>query len=310
MKVHQGIENFETINYAVVTTGTFDGVHVGHRKILDRLCQLAKKHQGESVLLTFYPHPRMVLQPDSELKLINTIEEKVNLMEEVGIDHLIIHPFTQAFSRTSSLEFVRDLLVNKIGTKKLVIGYDHHFGRNREGSFEHLKEFGPLYGFDIEEISAQEVDDVNVSSTKIRRAIQEGDLNTANEFLNRPFSITGDVVKGQQIGRVLGYPTANLKVNSQYKLLPKTGVYAVHVDLGDNIVHHGMMNIGYRPTVENENTELKIEVHLFDFDSDLYGKQLKVKVLNRLRDEQKFDSLEDLKGAVAKDAINAKRILS
>lgn len=310
VKVHQGIENFETIDYAVVTTGTFDGVHIGHRKILERLCQLAKKHHGESVLLTFYPHPRMVLQPDSELKLINTIEEKVELIESVGIDHLIIHPFTKAFSRTTSMEFVRDLLVNKIGTKKLVIGYDHHFGRNREGSFEHLKEFGPLYGFDVEEISAQEIDDVNVSSTKIRKAIQSGDLDIANEFLSRPFSISGEVIKGNQIGRQLGFPTANLKVNDQYKLLPKSGVYAVKALLQNRIVRDGMMNIGYRPTIDESSVDLKIEVHLFNFNQDLYGQNLQIEVLHRLRDEQKFDSLDSLKEAVAKDAVEAKKILS
>lgn len=310
MKVHQGIENFETLDYAVVTTGTFDGVHIGHRKILERLSQLAKKHNGESVLLTFYPHPRMVLQPDSELKLINTIEEKVELIREVGIDHLIIHPFTKPFSRTTSLEFVRDLLVNKIGTKKLVIGYDHHFGRNREGSFEHLKEFGPLYGFDVEEITAQEIDDVNVSSTKIRQAIQSGDMEMANEYLDRPFTICGEVVKGKQLGRQLGYPTANLKVNHKYKLLPKVGVYAVQVSVGEHHQIKGMMNIGFRPTVDENNSELKTEVHLFDFKEDLYGKELSVAVVKRLRDEQKFSNLDELKSAVAQDAVEAKRLLN
>ena len=220
MKVYRGLEEFEKLDNAVVTTGTFDGVHQGHRKILDRLMEVAKKSNGESVLLTFFPHPRMVLQPESDLKLINTIDEKIKLLRKEGIDHLIIQPFTKEFSRTTSLEFVRDLLVNQIGTKKLVIGYDHHFGRNREGSFDHLKEFGPIYGFEVEEISVQDVDNVNVSSTKVRKALEEGEVDVAANYLGHSFFIEGEVVHGKKMGRELGYPTANLKIENPYKLIP------------------------------------------------------------------------------------------
>ncbi len=308
MKVYQGIEKFHTIKNAVVTTGTFDGVHVGHQKILDRVCQLAKKTGGESVMITFFPHPRMVLQPDSDLRLINTIEEKIDLIEKAGIEHLIIHPFTKAFSRTSSLEFVRDLLVNTIGTKKLVIGYDHHFGRNREGSFEHLKEFGPLYGFDVEEITAQEVDDVNVSSTKIRKAILEGDIPTANQYLGHHFSLNGKVVGGDQLGRQLGFPTANIKVKESYKLLPKNGVYAVKASIKGHI-YSGMMNIGVRPTLDHSSEELKIEVHLFDFNEQIYGSDMTIFLYNRLRDEVRFESIELLMDAMHRDMSRAKAVL-
>lgn len=308
MKVYHGIEQFEKIQKAVVTTGTFDGVHVGHMTIIQRLIEVARKKGGESVVLTFYPHPRMVLQPDSELKLINTIEEKTVLLEKAGIEHLIIHPFTLDFSRTSSLEFVRDLLVNKIGTEVLVIGYDHHFGRNREGSFEHLKEFGPLYGFEVEEIPAQEVDEVNVSSTKIRRAIKEGDIQTANQYLGHHFQLNGTVVKGKQLGRTLGFPTANIDLNNPFKLLPPFGVYAVIVHRKGK-VYKGMMNIGIRPSIQEDNPAMSIEVHLFELDEMFYGEKLSVEIIERIRPEKKFDSLEELKQEMEKDKVKTQHIL-
>ena len=308
MKVYQGIEEFGKIDKAVVTTGTFDGVHVGHQCILNRLKELAKKVGGQSVLLTFYPHPRMVIQPDSDIQLINTIEEKTVLLEKAGIEHLIIHPFTKEFSRLSSVEFVRDLLVNKIGTEHLVIGYDHHFGRNREGSFEHLMEFGPLYGFQVEEIPAQDIDEVNVSSTKIRNALLSGDVKTANEFLGHAFTLNGEVVKGKQIGRTLGFPTANLDLNNRYKIVPALGIYAVRVQTQEGS-YNGMLNIGKRPTVEESN-EVSIEVNLFDFDGDLYGKHLQLELIERIRDEQKFDSLEALKAEMINDKLKCLRILT
>jgi len=309
VKVYQGIDHFEKIQNAVVTAGTFDGVHIGHRTILNRLKEIANREDGESVLLTFFPHPRMVLQSDSDMKLINTIEEKTKLLEEAGIDHLIIHPFDMKFSRLSSMEFVRDLLVNKIGTKHLVIGYDHHFGRNREGSFEHLMEYGPLYGFQVEEIPAQDVDNVNVSSTKIRNALIEGDVALANEFLGKPFRISGKVIHGQKLGSSLGFPTANIQIEESYKLIPAVGVYAIQAELNSN-TYKGMMNIGYRPTIEDNSKTLSIEVHLFDFNQNIYGDTIDIHLMHRIRDELKFENKDALIKALDQDKRNAIHLLA
>tara|TARA_B100001063_G_scaffold247385_2_gene294054 strand:- start:27926 stop:28858 length:933 start_codon:yes stop_codon:yes gene_type:complete len=308
VKIYQGIEQFEKLEKAVVTTGTFDGVHIGHRTILNRLIEVAKKMKGESVLLTFYPHPRMVLQEDAELRLLNTIDEKTQLLEKAGIDHLIIHPFTKEFSRTTSLEFVRDLLVNQIGTKKLVIGYDHHFGRNREGSFEHLKEYGPVYGFEVEEIPAQDIDDVNVSSTKIRKALVAGDVKTANNYLGHNFQLNGVVVHGNKVGRELGYPTANIDLQNKYKLIPAEGIYAVKVRLKDES-YNGMLNIGRRPTINSGNGEVSIEVNIFDFKKEIYGEKIQLELIERIRDEKKFDSKDELIAEMQKDQVKCERIL-
>lgn len=309
MKVYQNINEFKALNYAVATTGTFDGVHIGHRIILNRLTETAKKNNGESVLFTFNPHPRMVLQPDLDLNLINSLEEKAELLEECGLDHLIIHPFTKAFSRTSSMEFVRNILVKNIGVKKLVIGYDHHFGRNREGSFEHLKEFGPVYGFDVEEIPAQDIDQVKVSSTKIRRALLDGEIETANTYLTRPYRLTGFVVKGNQLGRTIGFPTANLNLDDPKKLIPKNGVYAVKVRLhGQTETYPAMCNIGVRPTVSGETKT--IEINVFDFNEDIYGGKLTVFFEQRIRDEQKFESVEKLKDQLELDEKQCRNIFS
>lgn len=307
MKVYRGLEEFEKLDNAVMTTGTFDGVHQGHRKILDRLMEVAKKSNGESVLLTFFPHPRMVLQPESDLKLINTIDEKIELLRKEGIDHLIIQPFTKEFSRTTSLEFVRDILVNQIGTKKLVIGYDHHFGRNREGSFDHLKEFGPIYGFEVEEISVQDVDNVNVSSTKVRKALEEGEVHVAANYLGHSFFIKGEVVHGKKIGRELGYPTANLKIENPYKLIPGNGIYAVRVRRGDDL-YEGMLNIGIRPTIGVSQT-ISVEVNLFDFNEEIYGERLTVHFIKRIRCEKKFDSKDALIAEMQKDKVKAQQLL-
>ena len=307
MKVYRGLEEFEKLDNAVMTTGTFDGVHQGHRKILDRLMEVAKKSNGESVLLTFFPHPRMVLQPESDLKLINTIDEKIELLRKEGIDHLIIEPFTKEFSRTTSLEFVRDILVNQIGTKKLVIGYDHHFGRNREGSFDHLKEFGPIYGFEVEEISVQDVDNVNVSSTKVRKALEEGEVHVAANYLGHSFFIKGEVVHGKKIGRELGYPTANLKIENPYKLIPGNGIYAVRVRRGDDL-YEGMLNIGIRPTIGVSQT-ISVEVNLFDFNEEIYGERLTVHFIKRIRCEKKFDSKDALIAEMQKDKVKAQQLL-
>jgi riboflavin kinase/FMN adenylyltransferase len=308
LKVYRHINEFPGCKNAVVTTGTFDGLHIGHRTILNRIKELAKKTGGETVVLTFFPHPRMVLFPDNkDLKLIDTIDERIEYLEKEGIDHLIIHPFSKEFSRLSSVEFVREILVNKIGTKKLVIGYNHQFGRNREGSFEHLKEYSSLYGFEVEEIPAKLIDDVDVSSTKIRKALLEGDIKTANTYLNRNFTLSGKVNHGNKIGREIGFPTANLLIEESYKITPGNGVYAVKVWI-DNNAYYAMLNIGYRPTFNSESS-VKIEVHIFDFDKDIYDKTIKIEFIDRIRDEKKFNNAEELKIQLNMDKNVALKLL-
>ncbi len=308
MKVYTQIEDFRNIKNPVVTTGTFDGVHLGHQKIISRLIDVAKEEQGETVLLTFYPHPRMVLFPDdNELKLLNTQQEKIRLLEKYGIDHLIIHPFTKEFSRLTSVEFVRNILVNSIHTKRLVIGYNHHFGRNREGSFEHLKEFGPVYGFDVEEIPAKDIDHIEISSTKIRQALQAGEVEVAATYLGHTYSVSGKVVQGKQLGRTIGYPTANILMEDKYKLIPADGVYAVKVEL-NGVMYQGMLNVGNNPTIEGKGRSL--EVNIFDFDQNIYGDEATIYFIERLRDEVKFSGLDQLKAALARDKINALKILN
>ncbi len=309
MKVYYSLEDFSRLPSAVVTTGTFDGVHRGHKKILNRLNDVAQQNGGESVLLTFFPHPRMVLQPDMELKMLNSQAEKIELLKHTGLDHLIIHPFTKDFSRITSLDFVRNILVNTVGAKKLVIGYDHHFGRNREGSFEHLKEFGPVYGFDVEEIPAEDIEDITISSTKIRNALSEGDLQTANEYLGYSFPLTGRVSEGEKLGSKMGFPTANILVEETYKLIPGDGVYAVEVIFPSHSedLYHGMCNIGVRPTF---NGKFKtIETNLFNFNRNIYGEQITLRFKERLRGEIKFSKPEELKEQLKKDAEHARQVL-
>ncbi|MDA8956121.1 bifunctional riboflavin kinase/FAD synthetase [Flavobacteriales bacterium] len=299
MKIYSNISEFTGVDRPIITTGTFDGVHFGHRKIIDRLTKIADSNDGESVILTFSPHPRMVLFPDDHgLQLINTIEEKIELLQKAGVQHLIIHPFTVEFSRMTSIQFVRDILVSQFNTYKLVIGYDHHFGRNREGSFEHLKEYSPLYGFEVEEIPVQLLDDVGVSSTKIRNALLDGKVDLANDYLGYQYPIYGYVIKGKQIGRKIGFPTANLLVEDSTKLIPKDGVYSVDV-LIENVKHQAMMNIGQSPTI-GANSQ-RLEVHIFDFDQDIYGQNIKVFFKERIRDEVHFESLDFLKEQLRKD---------
>lgn len=298
MEIIQGISNFNSKKRTIVTIGTFDGVHIGHQKILNKLISTAQKEGKKSVLLTFFPHPRMVLQKDVTIKLINTIEEKSKFLKQLGLDYLIIHPFDKDFSRLTALDFVRDTLVNQLNTAKLIIGYDHHFGKNREGNIEQLIEYSYLYDFSVEEIPAQDIDEVSVSSTKIRRALQEGHLKTANKYLGYNFTITGTVVNGKQLGGKIGFPTANIDVKEPYKLIPKTGVYVVRSIVEKKEVF-GMMNIGTRPTVDGNHQT--IEVHFFDLTEDLYGKELCIELLYFIREEQKFETIELLVTQLQKD---------
>ena len=308
MKIYNGLETFQKVKNVVLTTGTFDGVHQGHRVIINQLKKHAKEIGGETVVLTFFPHPRMVLYPeDNDLRLINTIEERKTLLEEAGVDHLIIHPFSREFSRLSSLDFVRNILVNQINVNTLVIGYDHHFGRNREGSFEHLKEFGEIYDFTVEEIPAQEVQQVNISSTKIRSSLIDGEINAANQFLGYPYTLNGIVVEGDQVGRKIGFPTANIKVSEWYKLIPANGVYAVKVWVNQQ-EHKGMLNIGNRPTLDGKKQT--IEVNIFNFNENIYNKAIQVEFYERIRSEQKFEELVALKNQLTLDKEKILQVLN
>jgi len=302
VKVFRDISGLKFHSNNVVTTGTFDGVHLGHKQVIDSLISSAQELKGESTILTFFPHPRIVLQQNTKLKLLNELEEKIQLLEKTGVDNLVIVPFTKEFSQLTSSHFVRDILVDKLETKKLIIGYDHHFGRNREGSFKHLKEFGPMYGFDVEEIPVKDVDEVNISSTKIREALEEGKVKKAAVLLGYNYLLSGEVVKGKQIGKSLGFPTANIKVNNEYKLIPLKGVYAVLVHV-NGVKYKGMLNIGVRPTFDESNS-LSIEVNLFDFENDLYGQTLKIIFVERIRDEKTFESSDDLVTQLKKDEVN------
>ncbi|MGB5459058.1 MAG: bifunctional riboflavin kinase/FAD synthetase [Eudoraea sp.] len=303
----QSISNYDKKHATAITIGTFDGVHIGHRKILERLINDAKKTNLRSTVLTFFPHPRMVLQKDTEIRLLNTIQEKIKILEHIGLDYLIIHPFTLEFSRISSTEFVRDILVNELKAKKIIIGYDHRFGRNRNANIQDLFAFGNTFNFEVEEIAAQEIDDVSVSSTKIRNALIDGDIKTANEYLGYNYMLTGDVKKGKGLGRQLSFPTANLFIAEKYKLIPKNGVYVVKSILNGKLFY-GMMNIGFNPTVAGSTKS--IEIHFFDFNSDLYGQNIQVDIIERIRDEHKFKSLEELKTQLLKDKETSISIIS
>ena len=292
MKIKSAAD-YDQIKDSIVTIGTFDGVHLGHQKIINQLVAIAKAEQLQALVLTFFPHPRMVVQEDMSINLINTIDEKAELMQNLGVDHLVIKAFTKEFSRLTALEYVRDVLVNKLHTKHIIIGYDHHFGRNRTANINDLKEFGAFYGFEVTEIDAHEVGDVAVSSTKIRTALENGDIKTANQFLGYNFMLSGSVVKGRGLGKTIQFPTANLKINESYKLIPKKGVYLVQSLIETKLVY-GMMNIGTNPTVSSSE-DVSIEVFLFDFDQSLYGRQITVELLDWIRDEIKFPGLQELK---------------
>ena len=307
MKVYYGLLDFKTLPNAVVTSGTFDGVHLGHQKILSQLKMAAVQNQSESVVITFWPHPRTIVSTDSqELKLLSTIDEKIELLKDSGVDNLVIIPFTREFSELSSEQFIQDIIVKKIGTKKLIIGYDHRFGRNREGGFDYLKLNAHRYGFEIEEIPRQEIDHLTISSTKIRKALTEGDLHTSNDLLGRPYSFSGLVVKGRQLGRTIGFPTANVQISELYKLIPSNGVYAVKVKVREQ-VYGGVMNIGTRPTVEGISRTQ--EVFIFDFDAEIYGEKITTELIAFIRPEEKFDGLESLRKQIKADVEKAKILL-
>ena len=289
-------------NHTVLTIGTFDGVHIGHQKIIKRLVEISEIKNLTPSLLTFFPHPRMVLQKDANIKLINTIDEKKDILKQFGISNLVIKEFTKEFSRLTAEDFVKNILVDHLKAKHIIIGYDHHFGRNRNANIEDLKQFGKDFNFEVEEISKQDINDVAVSSTKIRAALQEGNIKTANTYLGYNFMLTGKVIDGKKLGQTINYPTANLHIEETYKLIPKHGVYIVK-SIIDNITVYGMMNIGHNPTVNGKHQT--IETHFFDFNKDLYGQNLKIELLQRLRDEQKFNSVEELQSQLHIDKKNA-----
>ncbi|NDI98008.1 bifunctional riboflavin kinase/FAD synthetase [Flavobacterium sp. LaA7.5] len=298
MKIYNSIQEFGSTTKTIVTLGTFDGVHKGHKSILDRLLKSSQSSDCESVVLTFFPHPRMVLQQNNDIKLLNTMNEKAYLLEQQGIDHLIVHPFDHAFSRLTAEEFVKDILVDKLNICKIIIGHDHRFGRNRTATIDDLIHFGTVYDFEVEQISALEVNEVSVSSTKIRNALDKGDITTANEFLGYNYFLSGTVVEGKKLGRTIGFPTANIHIEEDYKLIPADGVYVVSATIEGKTIQ-GMMNIGTNPTVGG--TKQTIEINFLDFDGNLYGKELRINLHKRLRGEVKFQSIAILKVQLAED---------
>lgn len=301
MKIYTSLQEFTSTKKTIVTLGTFDGVHLGHTVILDRICNIAKQENLESVVLTFFPHPRLIVSNDSEIKLLNTMAEKAKLLEQKGIQNFIIHPFDKLFSELSPSEFVKQILIKQLNIQKIIIGYDHKFGKNRAADFNDLIAFGNEFGFDVEEIPAKQVDEVSVSSTKIRNSLLEGNISLANDYLGYSYMLSGIVVKGNQLGRTIGFPTANIQISENYKLIPKNGVYMVTTILNNKIIF-GMMNIGVKPTL-GENL-LSIEVHLLHFSEDIYGHKIQVNVIERLREEQKFESFEVLKSQLEIDKAN------
>ena len=307
MKIFNDFSTYKSNKKTFVTLGTFDGVHVGHQKVIKNLVENAKLNNATSVLLTFFPHPKMVLQNNATIKLINTIDERTKLLEKIGLENLVIQQFTEDFSNKTALDFVKTVLINKLNILTLIIGYDHHFGKNREGNFKQLKAYGNELNFSVQEISQQDIDNSAVSSTKIRKAIENGEIEKANTYLGYSYMLTGNVVKGRNLGEKIGFPTANLYIKETYKLLPKTGAYVVKSEI-ENTTVFGMMNIGFRPTVSGKNQT--IEIHFFDFNKDLYNKTIQIDALSFLRDEQKFDSVEKLKKQLHKDKENSLNIIN
>ena len=298
MKIYRSIEDYDEDKRSVVTIGTFDGIHLGHQKILSRLIKSSKNKDLNSVVLTFFPHPRIILNKYNELKMIDTLDEKIIHLNEIGIDSLVIHPFDKNFSLLSANQFIKDFLVDKLKIKHIIIGYDHRFGKGREASVTDLKNYADDYDFTVEEIKAQEIEKITVSSTKIRNSINQGDIKTTEKYLGRSFNLTGKIVKGDGLGKKINYPTANIFIEETYKIIPKDGVYLVETIIEDELFN-GMMNIGHRPTI---GTNVKsIEVHLFNFNEDIYGKVISIKMISKIRDEKKFSSIEALKEQLVKD---------
>ncbi|WP_219226708.1 bifunctional riboflavin kinase/FAD synthetase [Pedobacter antarcticus] len=299
MKIYNNLAEFKRLDHAVVTIGTYDGVHFGHRKIISRLCDLARSNGGESVILTFFPHPRLIIDPENQdLKMINTIEEKAEMLEKLGVDHLIITPFTRDFSNLSPDEYIREILVETIGLKNLIVGYDHRFGKNRGGGMKELLESATKYGFEVEQIDEQDINDVAVSSTKIRESLLNGNVALAATYLGYPFSLYGPVIKGDKIGRTIGFPTANIFIEQAYKLIPSDGIYAVTISM-DAQNYRGMAYIGQRPTINGMTRN--IEVNIFDFDREIYGQYIKMNFMEFLRHDVKFTGLEALKIQLQQD---------
>ena len=308
MKIYHNFTDFVKVPNAIVTIGTFDGVHQGHRAILSDMVNAAKSIDGETVVITFYPHPRQVLNIDSaNLRFITSQEEKIKHLEEIGIDNLIVVNFTKEFSLLPSDVFIRDYVIEKITPAKIVIGYDHHFGNNRTGDFSQLQELASQYNFEVQRIEAHDVENIAVSSTKIRHSLQRGDVEHANLLLGYQYSYVGKVVSGNKIGREIGYRTANLDVKKEFRLIEMPGVYATYVDFEDK-VYKSMTYIGKKPTINAGNDE-NIEVHIFDFDGDIYEKDVKIRFVKRIRDERKFDSLDDLKQQITLDEIQIRELL-
>ena len=298
MRIFDNLKSYSSEKESILTIGTFDGVHIGHNKILKRLIQDSKKNNLSSLVMTFFPHPRMILNKSHEIKMIDTIDEKINLLEKTGLDNLIIHPFDNNFSKIRAKEFVEEILVKKLKIKEIIIGYDHKFGKDREASVEDLKKFGKDYMFTVKEIPAQEIDSIAISSTKIRNAILNGEIEKCNKFLGRNFILTGKVVYGEGLGKKIGFPTANIEIKETYKIIPKNGVYLVKTKINSN-TYFGMMNIGIRPTVGGTNKSL--EIHFFNFKDNIYGKNVSIEIIKKIRDEEKFSSIDQLKIQLKKD---------
>jgi len=303
MKTIHGIENFPADEASIVTIGTFDGVHLGHQQILKQLTDTSRKSKLKSVLLTFFPHPRMVLQPDISMRLIQTIQEREKALKNIGLDYLVIHPFSIAFSRLSADDYVKQILVEQLNVRKVVVGYDHRFGRNRTASLEDMYHYADIYDFEVIEIDAKKIDSTVVSSTKIRNAIDQGNIERANTYLGQPFTLEGMVVHGDKRGRELAYPTANIDLQNQHKIVPKQGVYLVKSKLKGRVVY-GMMNIGTKPTFDT--TMPSIEVHFLDWNGDLYGQAVQVELLKWIREERKFKTVKELQTQIQTDEQNCR----
>ena len=315
MHVIRDPAQFPFLGNAVVTSGTFDGVHVGHQRILARLREVAQASGGPSVVITYWPHPRLVLGPPPshpellELQLINTLDERITKLAELGVDYLLIVPFTREFAQWTSEEYIQNLLLKTVGAKQLVIGYDHRFGKNREGGFDYLSQHADRYGLTVEEIPREDVDAVGVSSTRIRQALRQGDIATANRYLGYHYPLTGRVVHGQKLGRTIGYPTANLAVAEPLKLVPALGIYAVWATTAAGTRHQAMLSIGVRPTIGTGLAQT-IEVNLLDFSGDLYDQLLTLEFVAWLRAEEKYDGLDALTTQLALDARNTRAALT